>query len=215
MKTKKHSLVFFNLLLLCTAVFLSGCATTGVDRSVKTSNSIQEVDNELRKMIIQIDITAESLKTLVVSGNPDLKKSFDSYSDNLAKLDKEGKRVNKRAEELKSHSKEYFAEWEKEGDTFTNPEIRKLSEDRRNNLAETYARVPAASAGVKETYYAYLTDLKEIQRFLSIDLTPKGVEGITPLAQKSIQNLDALKTSLQPVLAALDEIKAELYSGKK
>lgn len=215
MKIKDLSLVFFNLLLLCTAVFLGGCATTGMDRSVKTSNSIQEVDNELRKMIVQIDATAASLDSLIAADTSDLKKSFDSYSDNLAKLDSEGKRVSKRAEELKSQSKEYFAEWEKQGDTFTNPEIRKLSAERRNNLAETYARVPAASAGIKETYDTYLMDLKDIQRFLSIDLTPKGIEGITPLAKKSVQNLDALKRSLQPVLAALDEIKAELYSGNK
>jgi len=70
---------------------------------------------------------------LVVPGNPDLRKSFDSYSDNLARLEKEGIRVNKQAEELKSQCKEYFAEWKKRGDTFTNPEIRKLSAKRRNN----------------------------------------------------------------------------------
>ena len=215
MKLRKHSLAFFSMLLLSAAAFLGGCATTGMDRSVKTSNSIQEVDNEIRKMIVQIDVTAASLDSLVFAGNPDLKKSFDSYSDNVAKLDKEGKRVLKRIEEMKSRSKEYFAEWEKQGDTFTNPEIRELSAERRNNLAEIYDRVPAAGAGIKGTYNAYLTSLKEIQKYLSTDLTPKGIEAITPVANKSVQDLDALKISLQPVLTALDEIKAELYSKKK
>lgn len=203
------------MLLLGTAAFLGGCATTGMDRSVKTSNSIKDVDSELRKMIVQIDVTAASLDSLVSPGQSDLKKSFDSFSNNLAKFDKEGKRVLKRIEEMKAQSKEYFDEWEKQGDTFTNPEIRELSAERRIKLAETYARVPAAGAGIKGTYYAYLTDLKEIQKFLSTDLTPKGVEIITPVAKKSVQDLDALTSSLQPVLAALDEIKAELYYRKK
>jgi len=197
------------------AVFLGGCATTGMDRSVKASNSIREVDNEIRKMVTQIDVTASSLESLVMVGQPDLKKAFESYSKNLANLDSEGKRVLKRIEEMKSRNNEYFAEWEKQGDSFTNSEIRELSAERRTKLAEIYARVPAAASGIKGTYNDYLTDLKEIQKYLSTDLTPSGVQAITPVANKSVQNLDALKLSIRPVIAALDEIKAELYSGKK
>jgi predicted nuclease with TOPRIM domain len=215
MNIRSHTLVFFAMLLLGTAAFLGGCATTGMDRSVKASNSIKEVDSEIRKMSVQIDVTAASLYTLVNTGKPDLKKSFDSYTDNLAKLDKEGTRVLKRLEEMKSRNKEYFEEWEKEGDAFTNSEIRELSSERRTRLAEIYARVPAAGAGIKGTYHAYLTDLKEIQKFLSTDLTPKGIESITPVANKSVQDLDSLKISLQPVIAALDDIKAEMYNKKK
>jgi len=215
MKLKNHSLAVFTMLLLGASAFLSGCATTGMDRSVKTSNSIQEVDNEIRKMIVQIDVTGTSLDSLVMAGQPDLKKSFNTYSDNLVKLDKEGKKVLKRVEEMKSLRTEYFEEWEKQGDAFTNPQIRELSEERRSRLAGIYAQVPAAGAGIKGSYHAYLTDLKEIQQYLSNDLTPKGIEAIAPVAKKSIQDREALKESLKPVISALDEIKAELYRGKK
>jgi seryl-tRNA synthetase len=186
-----------------------------MDRSVKTSNSIQEVDSDIRKIIVQIDVAATSLDSLVKAGQPDLKKSFDTYSDNLAKLDNQGKRVLKHVEEMRSRSREYFAEWEKQGDAYTNPQIRELSEERRNKLAEIYAQVPTAGAGIKNTYLAYLTDLKEIQMYLSNDLTPKGVETIAPIANKTVQDLDVLRTSLKPLISALDGIKAELYGGTK
>ena len=215
MKLRSYSQAIFAMILLSTVSFLGGCATTGMDRSEKTTNSIREVDSEIRKMIVQIDVTAASLDAVVTTGQPNLKKTFGKYSDNVENLDKEGKRVIKRLEEMKVRSNEYFAEWEKEGDAFTNSEIRELSTERRTKLAASYARVPAAGAGIKGTYNAYLTDLKEIQKYLSTDLTPKGVEGITPVANKSVQDLDALKQSLQPVIAALDEIKAELYNAKK
>ncbi len=215
MKLRNHSPVFFTMLLLGTAAFLGGCATTGMDRSVKTSNSIQEVDSDIRKIIVQSDVTTTSLHSLVKAGQPDLKKSFDTYSDNLAELDSQGKRVLKHIEEMKKRSTEYFAEWEKQGDAYINPKIRELSEQRRNKLAEIYAQVPKAGAGIKNAYLAYLTDLKEIQRYLSNDLTPKGVEAIAPVAEKTVQDLDVLRTSLKPVLSALDEIKAELYGGTK
>jgi hypothetical protein len=215
MKFAHHSLTLCAMLILGSATFMGGCATTGMDRAANTSNSIQEVDNELRKMVLQIDVTGASLDSLVKVGQPDLRKSFDIYSDNVAKLDSDGKRVMKRMDEMKTKSIEYFSEWEKTGISYTNPQIRELSEERRLKLAEMYAQVPAAGAGVKVAYLAYLTNLKEIQRYLSNDLTPRGVETITPVANKSMQELEVLKESLKPVITALDQIKAELYSGKK
>ncbi|MDD5286517.1 MAG: DUF2959 family protein [Desulfuromonadaceae bacterium] len=215
MKIRSQSVAFLAMLLLGTAALLGGCATTGMDRSVKASNSIRDVDDEIRKMKVQIDITASSLESLVAVGQPDLKKSFDTYSKDLKNLESEGKRVIKRSEEMKAHSKEYFAEWEKQGEAFTNPEIRELSAERRERLAEIYARVPAAAVGINRTYQAYLTDLKEIQKYLSTDLTRNGVDAIAPIAQKSVRHLDELKLSLNPVIIALDEIKSELYIKKK
>lgn len=216
MKLRTQLLALVTMLLLgSTSTFLGGCATTGMDRSVKTSNSIRDVDSEIKKIMIQMDATTKSLDALVVAGNPDLKKSFNAYSNQLEKLDDEGKRVLKRMDEMKSHSKEYFAEWEKQGVAYKNPEISALSEERRTKLAEIYARVPAAAAGVKSSYLSYLTNLKEIKSYLSNDLTPKGIETINPVAKKAVEDMGALKESLQPVITALDEIKAELYSGKK
>ena len=215
MKLRSHSLALSTAFLLCTVAFMGGCATTGLDRSVNTKNSIQEVDSEIRKMTVQIDATGSSLDQLVMASKPDLKKSFDAYTDNVKKLEHEGKKTLKRVDQMKSQSKEYFSEWEKQGDSFSNPEIRALSEERRSRLANIYAQVPAAGIGIKGAYLAYLSDLKEIQMFLSNDLTPRGVEVITPVAEKSARDREVLRSSLRPLVNALDEIKVELYSGKK
>lgn len=215
MKFRNHSLAIYTMLLFGTATFVGGCATTGMDRSVKTSSSIKDVDSEIRKTMVQIDVTAASLDALIVAGPSDLKKAFTTYSKNLEKLDDEGNRTIKRLDEMKAHSKEYFSEWEKEGVAYKNPEISQLSTERRLKLAEIYARVPAAGAGLRSSYLAYMTNLKEIKSYLSNDLTPKGLETIDPVAKKAVQDLNTLKMSFQPVIVALDEIKAELYSGKK
>lgn len=116
---------------------------------------------------------------------------------------------------MKLLSTEYFAEWEKQGDTYTNPQIRELSEERRIKLAAMYAQAPTAGSGIKLSDHASLTDLKEIQTHLSNDLTSKGIDAITPVAAKTVQDLDSLRAALKPVISALEEIKAELYGGKK
>ena len=57
MKTTTHSLAFLTMLMVGAAAFLGGCATstTGMDRSGKTSTSIEEVENEIVKMDAQLD----------------------------------------------------------------------------------------------------------------------------------------------------------------
>ncbi|MDO9079959.1 MAG: DUF2959 family protein [Desulfuromonadales bacterium] len=214
MKNRVRSLALAAICLLATTSFLGGCAKTGMQRSVKASNSIEQVDSEMRKMVTQIDTTAASLDAVVSPGQSDLKKSFTTYSDNVVALEKTGDKVLKYMAEMKVNTKEYFTEWSKEGDAYTNPRLRELSQERQNKLADIYAQVPAANEGVKESYLAYITDLKEIQMYLSNDLTPNGIASVTPIAQKSVRELDDLKASLRPVIYALDEIKAELYGGK-
>ncbi|MBJ6725227.1 DUF2959 family protein [Geomesophilobacter sediminis] len=215
MKSGARFTVCFILFLLATVVFWEGCATTGMSRSVKASNSIQQVDSDIRELIVQIDTTGASLDALVLVDNPDLKKSFDAYTKDLANLDTKGKKVIIHMEEMKVRSTEYFTEWERQGETYTNPQIRELSDERRNKLASIYAQVPEAGIGVKRAYLDYLSDLKEIQQFLSNDLTPKGIQAIDPVAKKSVQDREAFKTSLGPVIVALDNIKAELYTKKQ
>lgn len=202
------------MLLLSVSLLVTGCATTGIDRAEDTVNSIQEVDNEIKIASKQLDATSASLTALTTVGAADLKKAFDTYSDNLSKLDKQGNRVIKRVEEMKSQSSEHFSKWEKEAAAFTNPQIRALSEQRRNELVATYAQVPAAGAGIKENFLAYMTELKEIQQYLSTDLTPKGVVAITPVINNTAQKLSSLQESIKPLVTALEGIKTQMYGGK-
>ena len=132
MKSRNHVPVWFTLVLLGIAVLAAGCATTGMQRSVSTSNSIQVVDNDIRKFLVLIDETSTSLDYLVNTKEGDLIRSFDAYSANVLKLDAQGKVVIKHTAEMRARSTEYFSEWEKQGNTYTNPKIRALSEDRRN-----------------------------------------------------------------------------------
>jgi hypothetical protein len=215
MKLKNKALTFSTLLLLCATGALGGCATTGMDRSARATDSMQQVESEIREMMTRIASTGAALDALVAPGVPELKKPYQEYSEQLTRLDRGGLTTLKRVEQMKQHSEDYFSQWEKQGQTITNPQIRALSEERRSKLAASYERVPQAAAGVKGPYRAYLSELKEIQLFLSNDLTPRGIESIAPAAHQSVQDRERLQASLRPLIAALDEIKAEMSGGGK
>ncbi|GFE60659.1 DUF2959 family protein [Geobacter sp. AOG2] len=210
MKFRFQSAVFFTTVLLGAFTSLTGCATTGMDRATKTTNSMQMVEGDYKHASVQIDATRASLEELVKPNQADMKKAFDAYTDNVQKMEKSGKQLDTHTEKMRVRGNEYFTEWES---SYTNPEIRELSERRRIDIREGYVKISEASIGVKGALKSYLTDIREIQKYLANDLTPQGVDSIRPIAQRALTDGDNLKETVKPVLAAIDLVKVDMVQG--
>jgi len=202
--------VFFSAVILGAVTCLTGCATTGIDRAEKTTDSMQAVEADYLKASEQIDLTREALENLIKPQQSDLRKSYNAYAKNVEKMEKLGNQLDRHSEKMRARGNEYFAEWES---SYTNPELRELSERRRIEMREVYAKIPEASIGVKGALKAYLTDIKEIQMYLSYDLTPVGIEAIRPTAQKALVDGENVKEAIKPVLAAINLVKTEMPQG--
>lgn len=200
-------------LLFAAFTSLSGCATTGMQRAEKADTTMKAVEQDINDTIAQINITGASLEDLVRPGQSDVKKAFGKYSDNADKMENMGNRLLKHTEKMSAQGKDYFEEWRKEGNTYKNPEIQALSEQRRSDLSAFFVKIPESSVGVKGALKAYLIDIKEIKTYLSNDLTSKGVESITPTAQKAVTDGNDLKYALSPVMSSIESFRTELIKG--
>lgn len=196
--------------LLASSLFLGACSTTGNERSEKTSASISDVEQDISKVLQQINTTNTSLKSLTQSNPSDPKKSFKKYSDNVSKMGKSGEQLLEHTEKMRAQGKEYFEEWRTEGNNYTNPQIQSLSEQRRADLNTAFAEISNSSVGVKGALKAYMTDIEEINKYLSNDLTPAGIESISPVAASAIAAGESLKNSVMPVSQSLANAKAAL-----
>lgn len=202
--------VFFTTVFFGAIICVTGCATTGSDRAKKTTNLMQELEEDYRHASEQTDVTKASLEDLIRPGQPDMKKAYHAYAGNVNKMDKLSKRLDAHAEKMSKRGKEYFAEWER---SYTNPEIRELSERRRIEMREVYAKIPEASIGVKGALTSYMTNIREIQMYLSNDLTPQGIETIKPIAHRVVTEGENLKETIKPVLTAIGQVKGEMAQG--
>jgi len=210
MKLGFQSAIFLTAVFFGSIMYLTGCATTGMDRASKTTNSMQMVESDYRRASAQIDLTRASLEDLIKPVQTDVKKAYDVYTENVNTMEKLGKRLETHTENMKTRGNDYFMEWES---SYTNPDIRELSERRRIEMRAVYAKIPEASIGVKGALKSYLTDIREVQKYLSNDLTPQGIAAISPIAQRAITDGDSVKESIKPVLAAIDQVKFEMTQG--
>ena len=213
MKLKTSLLMLFGSILLTVGPALTGCATTGVSRAEKTTNTMQNVENDYKQVYLRVDATNASLRDLIGPSQIDRKIALDNYRDNVARMEQLGDRLDIDSADMSAKGQDYFAEWKKQGATYSDPQIRNLSEERRHELRDIFARIPEASTGVKEDLHAYLVDIKEIRDYLSTDLTPLGIQGITPVAAKAMQKGEELKGSVRPVLAAIENARTAMAQG--
>jgi hypothetical protein len=189
---------------------LAGCASTGMERSTAATTTMKTVDADIQALVTQLDATGASLQDVIRPGQGDVKAAFNSYSGNVKKMEAMEKRFSTHADEMKLRGKDYFTEWKKEGDAYKNPQIQALSDQRRMQLGDVYGRIAENSTGVKDAFRTYVSDAKEVQTFLSTDLTSKGIESIAPVSRKVVDDGDQLKYAIKNIQNAIEDARAEM-----
>ena len=215
MKPSKMYVAGHVTLFLAAILGLTSCNSTGTDRSKEASATMETVENDIKSVGVQLDVTGASLDELMKQGQPEVKKAFNAFTDNISKLESMQKNVARHADEMKARGKDYFEEWQKEGEKYKNQQIQELSEQRRADLGEIYGKIAENSIGVRDAFKAYLSDAKEIQNYLSNDLTAKGVEAIAPISKKVVSNGENLRLATKNVQTAIERARAEMsQSGR-
>lgn len=176
---------------------------------------METMDNDIKIVIAQLDITKASIDALMRPNQQDIKKTYEAFKENVSKMESKEKDFINHSNEMKSRGKEYFTEWEKEGNEYKNPQIQALSAQRREELSSIYNGIAENSIGVNEAYRVYLSDIREMQRYLSNDLTSKGIESIAPVSGKIGSDGNNLKYSLTNLQRAIDRAREEMsQSGR-
>jgi hypothetical protein len=212
MKSRFTKAVLPLLVLFGAIIYLPGCATIGMDRATKTTDTMQALENDYRQAGLQIDATNASLASLVMPAQKDTRKAYKAYSKEVKKMEALGSRLNQHADEMQSQRDTYFEKWET---SYASAEIQELSEQRRVDMRAAYAKIPEASIGVKGALQAYLNDTREIQRYLSNDLTPQGIESIRPVAHRAVMDGKRVQESIKPLLTAIGQVKSGMVQGNK
>ncbi|HCA79663.1 MAG TPA: hypothetical protein DEP53_08015 [Bacteroidetes bacterium] len=215
MKPTRQSVAYLSSILIVAVIGLAGCDSTGRERSKEATTTMQSMENNINLVALQLDATGASLDELMRPGQSDVKKALNSYSDNISKIEKMEKDFAKHADEMKARGKDYFEEWQKEGDKYKNQQIQELSDQRRSELGEIYGRIAENSVGVTEAFKKYVSDSKEIQNYLSNDLTSKGIEAIAALSKRVVDNGENLRNAIKNVQTAIVRAREEMsQSGR-
>ena len=183
----------------------TGCTSSGrAKESEKAVQSMQDMQENLVKAKADVDRTVVLLGQL--EEGTDQKKVFSEYTDSVKKLQAAGENAKKRGEEMKAKREEFLAKWDKELAEVQNPEVKKGLEQRREEVKTKFGKLTEMAVAVRDAYTPFMADTTDVQKALSVDLSPSGVAAIKPAIEKAKadgavlgQKIDSLANELAAI----------------
>jgi len=180
-----------------------GCASS--PDAKETVDSMGSFGLEVAKVKDSIDHSLKALETVVASDPSAINVNVSAYGKSVGALDKQSRVVRGRAEEMRAKGDEFFKEWEA-------PEH--VSPERRAELTASYAKIKEDMASAKEGFVPFLASLKDIQSYLKVDPSTKGINSMGELVAKAKEHGARVKTSIDDVLAQLNSVRGMLSTKK-
>jgi chromosome segregation ATPase len=185
-------------------------------RPTTPSNGRQSWERELRKTsenvdryLTQLDKTEQALSSLSQAEGKDLKKRYESFSEEIKKLEGAQKHATSDINEMKSTSAEYFSFWETSIAQISSPELRQASTERRSKVMKDHDELTVSLSDIGNQLQPFMSNLHDLERFLGTDLSPANVAKATGMIQKSQADAQALKDKIAGVQTTLQQFLSE------
>jgi chromosome segregation ATPase len=216
MKKRMHNKTLVLVALTAGAAWLlTGCGTSrGYKQADKTGAGIAEFREEITNGKKAIDATMTSLGAVATSANSDPRKPFEQFSKDVANLESTANKIKKRAEDMRAQGQAYFDQWEKQLAEVKNPEIQRLAAERKAKLKETFESVKKYTEPLKAQFEPWMSDLKDLQKYLSNDLTVAGVDAAKSLFTKTTEGGLEVQKSMDGLVSELNTIAATITPAK-
>jgi hypothetical protein len=215
MNTRKLKTVSLAIATMAAAALFTGCGTTsGYKQADKTGEGIAEFRDEITNGKKAIDATMKSLGDVAISANTDPRKPFEQFSKDVANLESTAAKVRKRGQAMQEQGQAYFQAWQQQLATLNNPEIRSLAEQRKAKLQEAFDSIRKYTEPLKAQFDPWMSDLKDLQKYLSQDLTVAGVDAAKNLFAKATNGGLEVQKSMDGLVAELNTIAAALTAAK-
>lgn len=197
--------VVLTVAVMCSA-FLTGCATQGHKRSTKTGLQLQAVGDQAVRTSLQLEQTVTALSSLIQNPQSDLRPQYKSYDRELSRLKSSASRLAKARVDSAAKMKTFLAHWDKEIALIQNPNIRALTQERKEALAQRFEAARRSYTNAETALNPMLANFQDLQRVLSVDLTPAGVAALQNPVAKANEDLPTTRQVLDSVALEFREL---------
>ncbi len=197
------SLRFSHFMAMCVVSAGTLAVSPGCASSPDAEAAVASMDNfghEVAKVKDSIDSTVKALEAVVGSQPADINANVAAYSKTVTALDGQAKVVRSRAEEMRSMGDEFFEEWEPED----------VSPERRSELTAAYATIKTNMTSAKEGFTPFLASLKDIESYLKVDPSSKGINSMAELVTKAKANGAQVNSRIDAVLDSVNSVRGML-----
>ncbi len=175
------------------------------------ANSVNEAIAEVNATNAQLAETMKSVNALMATGSgKDLRPAYQTYVQNVEKTRQAADTTKHRYEQMNADSKNYFSTWKDDNGKISNKDIRTKANQRLEEVKGDYKSAVESLKSAAEKFNPFLSDLSDIQRALSNDLTSKGLASVGDTVKKANFDHDQVQTETNGAAAHLNAIRTAL-----
>ena len=161
----------------------------------------EKAAKDIDKYVMRLDRTTRALKRLGRADGDDLRKRYESFSEELEKLEEAQKRAVSSIDKMKATGVEYFSSWEKANGSISDPELRNEAAERHSRVMMKHIDLAQAIGDIGIELQPFMSRLHDLRAFLGADLSERNVR----LARERIQ---ACQTDAQVLRSKIGEVQA-------
>lgn len=215
MKMNITNLICGSLAGALAVALLAGCGTTsGYKQADKTGAGMAAFREDITNAKKAIDGTMMALSRIAQSANTDPRPAFQQYAKSVANLESAANKAKDRGQEMKGRGEQFFKQWQQQLSEVKNPDIRSLAEQRKAKLQAAFDNIRKYTEPLKAQLDPWLSDLKDLETYLSNDLTITGVDAAKGLFEKTEREGMEVQKSMDALIAELNTVAATLTPAK-
>jgi len=187
----------------------SGEKTAGKQRAGAAVSGLKETRAELMSGKAQIDKTVAAMNALR-DGQGQLPTEFATFNAELKKTEAQAAKTRARAADMRARSSEYQSKWRQEVGKIDDPALRAAANARAEKVRERYDGIAAKAGEARAAYEPFMKQLKNVQTYLSNDLTPAGVQSAGDVFDRATADGKTVGEKIDAVIAELDDVASNL-----
>jgi len=162
----------------------------------------------------ELDATATAVQNLASNDVTNLQAPYQVFSRAVDDLSNQLEKLSPRIQSIRERGDSYVQAWQEDLGSYQSLDIRANSAARRNEVLESFRKLNTELQAAEASLHPVLMSLKDMQLYLSTDLTASGVTSIQQqFGRISTQIADA-QQRLQSLVADLDRVSTELSPVK-
>jgi hypothetical protein len=181
----------------------------------KLAAQIAETSQQVVSTRNQLQATMNALTALVDQKGGDLRPAFQKFQAEVVKTKAAAEVTKGTAAGMAHQSAAYFSEWEKDIAGVSNEKLRKNAQRRMTAVKGNYADATKALEAAGGKFAPFLSDLADIEKILTNDLTAGGIKAIKGTASSAKFNMGNVRRYIQTATESLDKMSARLKPDAK
>jgi hypothetical protein len=197
------------------AAAAAGCATQGYEKGANTASQVRAVGESVERLKKQSETTLAAMATLLGQPREGLKEKFEAFSREVDAYASADADYRGSVSSMKRSAEDRFRSWEHDSSQIGNAEMRAKSGERRSEVMNVYKGAETAADELAAVSAPYLTDLQDLRKVLSIDLTPGGIDAANSMSGKIKDGSKKVDAASRPVVTAVGKAADALAAGQE